>query len=182
MSKYIKDLMTKDLASRLENVKDAVVVNVIGLNSGATYELRKQLREKNIRLMVVKSSLAQRATEGTPLAGTFSGLEGPLAIMWGAQDMVALAKEAMRLHKSKDKDVEAFQTRGGIMDGEHLSASRVEEVSKWPTREEQLSILMGQILSPGSKLVGALLGPGGALASQIKQKGDEPDAAAASPE
>ncbi|HEY6563078.1 MAG TPA: 50S ribosomal protein L10 [Pirellulaceae bacterium] len=177
MSKYIKDLMTKELSGRLEGVKDAVVVNVVGLNSLATFELRKQLREKNIRLLVVKSSLAQRATEGTPLAGAFGGCEGPLAIMWGAEDMVALAKEAMRLHRSKD--VEAFQARGGVMDGESLSATRLEEVSKWPTREEQLSILMGQILSPGRNLVGALLGPGGALASQIKQLSEEKESAPA---
>ncbi len=42
-----------------------------------------------------------------------------------------------------------------------------------PSREEQISLLVGQILSPGANLVGALLGPGGKLASQIKQKGEE---------
>jgi large subunit ribosomal protein L10 len=45
--------------------------------------------------------------------------------------------------------------------------------SKWPTREEQISILVGQILSPGANLAGALLGPGGKLASQIETKGKE---------
>ncbi len=39
--------------------------------------------------------------------------------------------------------------------------------------KEQISLLVGQILSPGANLVGALLGPGGKLASQIKQKGEE---------
>jgi ribosomal protein L10 len=169
MSKYIKNLMVKGVAERLDEVKDGVVVNVVGLPANTTVELRKQLRQKNIRLMVVKTSLARRATEGTPLCGAFDGIEGPLAIMWGAEDMVALAKEAIRLHKSKDKELEKFQALGGIMDGERLSAERVQEISTWPTREEQLSILMGQILSPGANLVGALNGPGGLLTSQIKK-------------
>ncbi len=171
MSKYIKNLMTKDLANRLADVKDMVLVNVVGMEANQTVELRKQLRDKSIRLMVVKTSLARRATEGTPLSAAFDGVEGPLAIMWGQADMVALAKEAIRLHKNND--IPAFQARGGVMDGEPLSAARVEEISQWPSREEQLSILVGQILSPGANLVGALLGPGKKLASQIKKKSEE---------
>ncbi len=58
---------------------------------------------------------------------------------------------------------------GGVMDGERLTAEKVQEVSKWPNRVGQLSILLGQILSPGSTLLGQLAGPGGALASQLSQ-------------
>ena len=59
------------------------------------------------------------------------------------------------------------------MDGERLSAEEVDQVSKWPSRDEQLSLLVGQILGPGSHLAAQLIGPGGALASQIKQKAEE---------
>ena len=76
--------------------------------------------------------------------------------------IITLAKEAKRLNDSPD--FEAFTTRGGVMEGEPLTPERVAEISKWPSREEQLSILVGQILAPGSNLVGAMLGPGGALA------------------
>ena len=48
----------------------------------------------------------------------------------------------------------------------------MKAVSKWPSRQEQLSILVGQILSPGAKLSGQLLGAGGKLASQIKKKSE----------
>ena len=54
-----------------------------------------------------------------------------------------------------------------------LSADEVKAVSKWPSREEQLSILVGQILSPGATLSAQLLGPAAQLASQIEQKGEE---------
>ena len=63
--------------------------------------------------------------------------------------------------------------RGGVLDGEKLSAEKLKEVSKWPNRTEMLSILSGQLLSPGANLSGALLGPGGKLASQIKKKSEE---------
>jgi ribosomal protein L10 len=170
MSKQVKDLITRDIAERLKGVGDALLVNVVGIDANSTVTLRKQLSEKNIHLLVVKNSLAKRATEGTPLAAAFTGVEGTLAVVWGAEDFVSLAKQISELDKGKT--YEKFETRGGVMDGERLTPERVQEISKWPSRTEQLSILMGQILSPGANLAGALLGPGGALASQLKQIAD----------
>ncbi len=170
MSKYVKGLITDDLSRRLDGVEDAVLVNVIGLDANKSHTLRKSLREKNIHLLVVKSSLARRATEGTRLGAAFEGATGSLAVAWGAEDFISLAKEITSIHKGKE--FELFQTQGGVMDGEHLTAERVEEISKWPSRVEQLSILVGQVLSPGSQLAGALVGAGGALASQIKKKSE----------
>lgn len=172
MSKFVKDLMTKDLAQRLQGVDECLVANIVGLNSEATAGLRKRLREKNIRLMVVKNSIARRATEGSPLAPAFEGLQGSSAVVWGAQDFVSLVKEIVEL----DKDSAAyakFEARGGVLDGESLAPDRVKEISKWPSREEQLSLLVGQILGPGSNLAAQLTGPGGGLASQIKQVAEE---------
>ncbi len=176
MSKYVKDLITRDLRSRLEGVEDALVVNMIGLQATTSSRLRKELRAKNIQVMVVKNSLAARATVGTSLAPAFEGRTGTAAICWGSEDIVALAKEVIRL--AKDKQYEAFEPRGGVMGGERLSAAQVEDVSKWPSREEQLSLLVGQILGPGSRLVGQLLGPGGALASQIASRAEEEEGGA----
>jgi large subunit ribosomal protein L10 len=172
MSKLVKDLMTKDLARRLQGVEDCVVANVVGLDSGSTANLRKRLREKNIRLMVVKNSIARRATEGSSLAPAFEGLGGSSAVLWGAQDFVSLVKEVVELDKDAAQ-FEKFEARGGVMDGERLSSDRVKEISKWPSREEQLSLLVGQILGPGANLAAQLIGPGGALASQIKQRAEE---------
>ena len=91
--------------------------------------------------------------------------------MWGGDDIVSLAKEAIALHK--DEELPAFVAKGGVMDGEAMSAERVVEISSWPSRGEQLSILAGQILGPGSSLAASLIGPAGSLASQIKSKSEE---------
>jgi ribosomal protein L10 len=171
MSKHVKDLVAKDFARRLAGVGDALLVNVVGLDANKTVVLRRQLRQKNIHLLMVKNSLARRATEGTPLAAAFEGVEGTLAMVWGAEDFIALAKEITRLDASDDYP--EFKTRGGVLDGEHLTPERVKQISKWPSRQEQLSLLLGQILSPGANLVAQLLGPGSALASQIKEKAEQ---------
>lgn len=172
MSKFVKDLLTKDLVGRVEGVSDCLVVNVIGMESHETVQLRRRLRDKNIQMMVVKNSLARRATADTPLAPAFEGVNGPAAIVWGAEDFVSLVKEVTELDKD-DEDFEKFEARGGVMDGEQLTKERVHEISKWPSRAEQLSMLVGQMLGPGSQLVAQLSGPGGALASQVNEAGDK---------
>lgn len=172
MSKYVKDLLTKDLVNRLDGVEDCLLANVIGLDANTTTALRKRLREKDIQLMVVKNSLARRATEGAALGPAFEGLDGNAAVVWGAEDFVSLVKEITNLDKD-DGEFDKFQTRGGVMDGEALTAERVAEISKWPTREEQLSLLVGQMMGPGAQLSAQLIGPGGQLASQVKQVSEE---------
>ncbi len=167
MSKYVKDLVAEELKRELDGVQELLVVNVIGLSANRTTDLRRTLREKDIKLMVVKNSLARRATEGTVLAPAFEGSTGSQAMVWGATDIVALAKEVTRI--ADDKEFAAFEARGGVMDGSPLAAEEVKQISKWPSREEQLSIVVGQILSPGAKLASQLLRTGAALASQIKK-------------
>ena len=84
---------------------------------------------------------------------------------------MSLAKEVTRLNDDGEQ-YDKFATRGGVMDGETLTPERVKEISKWPSRTEQLSMLVGQILGPGAQLAAAIKGPGATLASQIKQKSE----------
>jgi ribosomal protein L10 len=177
MSKQLKNMIAADVSRRLQGVNDALLVNVIGMDSASTYSLRRELRAKNIQLLVVKNSLARRATEGTPLSRAFDGGEGSLAVVWGAEDFVSLAKEVVEIRKKPE--YETCQTRGGVMDGEKLTAENVAEISKWPNRVGQISILLGQILSLGADLLSQIGAPAGALASQIEKKSKEEGAPAA---
>jgi large subunit ribosomal protein L10 len=170
MSKYVKELIMGDLRKRLAGVGDALVVDVIGIENNKAVELRKRFRKKNISLLVVKNSLARRATEGTSLAPAFQSTTGTLALLWGGDDIVSLAKEVMEI--AEKKGFEPFAPKGGAMDGQPLSAAQVKDVSRWPSRQEQLSLLVGQILSPGATLSAQLLGPAKKLASQVKQKSE----------
>jgi len=180
MSKYVKNLITDHVRTQLQGVESALLVNTIGIKSNANMKLRAELQRKNIRVLVVKNSLAARAVADTPLAGMFEDVTGTTAICWGASDIVSLAKEVTSLVDSKK--FEPFAALGGMMEGSRLSAAQVTEVSKWPTREEQISLLVGQILGPGARLASQLLGPGGQLAGQVaelvKQREEKEGAAA----
>jgi large subunit ribosomal protein L10 len=167
MSKYVKNLITGEIRNRLDGVEDAVVANVVGMNSDASFRIRKALREKGINMLVVKRSLAGRAVTESRLKPIFDNQQGSVAVLWGCEDFVSLCKQITTMDKSQE--FKGFELKGGVMDGEALTADKVRDVSKWPNREEQISILVGQILNPGATLSGQMLGAGAMLASQIKK-------------
>ena len=167
MSKFVKNLIVDQIKKELSEVQDCVLVNVIGLDAGQSGQLRDRLHEKSINIRVVKKSMAIRATEGTNLAPAFEGVGGSVAVCWGGNDFVSMVKELVGL--DKDENFEAFSTCGGVLDGEALTPAAVAEISKWPTREEVLSTIVGQLLGPGATLSAQLIGPGGTLASQVSE-------------
>jgi large subunit ribosomal protein L10 len=170
MSKYVKQLLADHLRQQWQGVEGALLVNVSGMNPNASMKLRRELREKNIHLQMVKNSLAKRAADGTPLASAFEDLNKPTAVVWGGEDIVSLAKEVVRL--AKIEAYAPFGPLGGVMEGERLTDDDVIGVSKWPSRKEQLSLLVSQILAPGANLSSQLLGPGRKLASQVEKKSE----------
>ena len=167
MSKFVKQLVTDGIAKRLDGVPYLMLVDLTGIDSNKTVNLRATLASKGINLLVIKNSLAQRATEGTPLAPAFENMSGAYALCWGATDIVTLAKELVKL--TKEKTLQGFEIRRAVLDGEALAAAQAVDISKWPTREEQIAIVLGQILGVGAKLSGQFIAFGGKIASQIEK-------------
>ena len=120
---------------------------------------------------MVKNSLARRATEGTPLAPAFEGADGTLAVVWGGEDIVSLAKEVVSI--AEDKEFAAVRAQGR-RDGRPAARGRPgqggQQVAEPPGAAQHF---VGPDPEPGREAVGQLLGAGGKLASQIKKKSEE---------
>ncbi len=56
MSKYVKQLITDDIARKLEGVNDAFVVSMVGMDTNTNNVLRSVLAEKRIKLMTIKNT------------------------------------------------------------------------------------------------------------------------------
>ena len=173
MSKYVKELVTGDLAKRLQGCRDILVVDSSLLDAVTTNQMRIKLRAKQISVLAVKNTLARNALKGMGLQTLDPFLKGPSALIWGGPDIVELSKEISRWAK----DLKGLEIKGGVIDGEAVSSAEVDSISKGPSREELIGKIVMLALSPGAKLCGALLGPGGLLAGQIKSIGDKEPAA-----
>jgi large subunit ribosomal protein L10 len=165
MSKYVKDLMTREYDQRFSEKDSACVVSIIGMDAISTNNFRGSLREKNIRIQVVKNSLARRAFTDTPLEPLGKALEGPCALVVSDDDTSAIdmAKTLVGLKKAHPK----LELKMGILEGDP-DLIDVEQLAKMKGREELLSDLAGQILAPAARLAGCLAGPGGRLAGCFK--------------
>jgi len=173
MSKAVKDLITDEYKTRYAEVGSACLVSVIGLGAAETNQLRGELRERSIRLQVVKNSLARRALADRPLAALGSVLTGPCALVTGNEPVIEIAKLLVEVKKKYPQ----LELKVGIIEGEP-DLIDVEQLAKRMGLAELRSELSMLIASPGRSLAGALNGAGGRLAGAIqavadKQEGQE---------
>jgi large subunit ribosomal protein L10 len=180
MSKKVKALLQKEVATRLDGVEAVAVLNPRGIGAIVNNQMRRRLREQNLRMTVVKNTLAARAVVGGKLAGFEKLLEGPSAIVYGKGVSVAVIARALLDEKKKvDEGKAKLELRGAFFDGEvYVGDKGIETASKLPTREEAVAGVIAAILGPGKKLAGALKGPGGALGGILKTIEEKAPAAA----
>lgn len=173
MSKRVKNLITQELSRRFEGIESCAVINPRGIDATKNNNIRRKLREKGLRMTVVKNTLAKRAvsTDGDHgLKGFEPLLDGPSAVIYGEASAAVIA----RLLLDEKKVIETLELRGIFFDGDVYAGEQgVEQVSKMPTREEAIAQVLQAILSPGQNLAGALAGPGSALASILSSIEDK---------
>ena len=167
MSKPVKDLMTQEYQRRYGEMESACIVSVIGLDAISTNRLRGELRAKDLRLQVVKNSLARRAFSDGPMAPVGKALEGPCALVTGGESAIDAAKALVVLQKTYPE----IELKLGMMEGDP-ELIEVEKLAKMKNRVELLGELAGQLLGPGARLAGCLAGPGGRIAGCVKAIGE----------
>jgi large subunit ribosomal protein L10 len=173
MSKQIKQMEMDALKHTFQEVRDLVVLSVVGMPSQADNQLRLNLRKKNIRLQVVKNTLARRVFTGMGINVT-KVWEGPTTLAWGAGSLAELSRELDTLLKKNDK----VKFKGAVADGQEVTFA---QALKMPTRAEAIGRVLSLALSPARRLASQILGPAGQVAGQIKtlaEKKEETPAAA----
>jgi large subunit ribosomal protein L10 len=164
MSKPVKQMIRKQITGRLEGVSSVAVVDLTGVDANDTNQIRSRLTEKDIRLSVVKNSLAKQAFKEVGLEEACGLLVGPCALAWGADSIVAVVRELRDI----SKDVKELGLKGALLDGDLFDAGRMEELANFPTREEAIAQVLQAVTSPGATLASCLIAPGGAIASVLE--------------
>jgi len=174
MSKPVKELLRKNLIGRLEGVDSLAVVGFTGVDAVTTNAIRKRLVAKNIKMTVIKNSIARQAFKSVGLDDAIAMIEGPCAIAYGAEGVVTVVRELLEM----GKDSPNLTVKAAYMDGEIFGAERIEELSRYPTWQEAIALLISAALGPAKKLAGCLVGPGRKLAGIVKAVEDKAEKAA----
>jgi len=166
MSKKIKELELNDLRKTFKGVRDFVLLQPLKLDSAADYTFRKGLREKKIRVKMVKNSFVKKVFDENGVK--VDPGSGPTLLCWGADSAKALgtAVDAMLKVLRPDPKLPAkIKEKTGVADGEAMPLEKLKDI---PTRQEAIGSVLAAILGPGAAIAGALVGPGSQLASILK--------------
>jgi large subunit ribosomal protein L10 len=170
MSKRVKSLIEKELAAKFRDVENVAVINPRGINATRNNEIRRKLRAGGARMTVVRNNLVKRAIGDGKLKGFEPLLDGPSALVYGQTSISAIARILIEERNADEK----LELRGVFFDGElYLGQKGVEQVSKLPTRQEAIGLLVAAMLGPGKKLAAAVKGPGGTLGAVLKSTEDK---------
>jgi len=142
------------LHARFSAVTGAVVSDYRGLNVQEMSSLRRQLREVDVELHVVKNTLARRAAAETDFERIAESFVGPTSIAFTQGDVVAMAKVMTEYAKREPK----LAIRAGLAEGQALTPEQVTALAELPPREVLLAQMLGVLQSPLSGLVGVLQG------------------------
>ena len=180
MSKKIKEMELNDLRATFKGVKDMVLLQPLKLDSAADFEMRKRLREKKIRVKMVKNSLVKKVFDENGV--TVDAGAGPTLLCWGAGSIKELSTTIETIIKDLKKDPKApdkIKVKTAVAEGATVSWDLAKTL---PTREEAIGQLVAAILGPGAALAACLNGPASQLAGifkAIEEKGEGAPAPAA---
>jgi len=180
MSRYIKERMVEQYAERFREVSEFAAVNTEGIDANRMVALRQSLRERGLEAMRVQNRLCRQAIQDSSLAGADPLLEGPTTLVWGADNIVDIAKTLTE----EAKDLSALEIRGGFSRGEVLSREQIEDLSKLPSREELIAQVVARALGQAARLVSLATAPASGLLAQIREivkRGPEEAAAEEAP-
>lgn len=176
MSKKIKELELNDLRKTFKGVRDFVLLQPLKMDAAADYTFRKGLREKKVRVKMVKNSFVKKVFDENGVK--VDPGSGPTLLCWGTDSAKALgtAVDAMLKVLRPDPKLPAkIKEKTGVADGEAMPLEKLKDI---PTRQEAIGSVLAAILGPGAAIAGSLVGPGSQLASILKTIEEKAGAAA----
>lgn len=134
------------LTERIQSSEALLLAEYRGLSVHDATELRRSLSD-HARFAVVKNTLFERAAADAGVAELQPLLEGPTAVAFVQDDVVATAKKVV----DAARKFPALVIKGGYLDGKVLSAAEAQALATLESREVMLSKIAGMLESEMSR-------------------------------
>ena len=143
-AKLIEQLSSSFLYSNI------IICDYKGLSVKELEVLRRSALQSDSKVQVIKNKLASIAFKNANIEGIT--LKDTNIFLWG-KDQIALAKSAQ---KFADANKEKFVIKAGFFDGKAVDSNHIESISKLPSKEELIGMLLSVWTAPARYFVTGL--------------------------
>ncbi|HIV49544.1 50S ribosomal protein L10 [uncultured Helicobacter sp.] len=150
MTKQDKIQTIQNLTAEFRDASSMIICDYKGLSVAQLESLRTKAREENIKVRVIKNTLAGIAMQNAQYPQ--SELKGTNIFVWG-DDQVKLAKVVCRF---ADANEDKFALKFGYFDGNIVQKDHIVSVSKLPSKEELIGMLLSVWSAPARYFVTGL--------------------------
>lgn len=153
MKKEVKDTIVVELGAKLNEYSHFYLVDVTGMNAGATSKLRRECFKNDIKMVVVKNTLFHKALEASdvdfePLYGC---LKGSTAVLFCNTANIP----AKMLKNYKKEGIPALKA-AYAEECMYIGADKLEELAALKSKNELIAEVVALLQSPAKNVVSAL--------------------------
>ncbi len=173
MRKEEKDVIINDITELLNKYPTIYVTDTSSLTVEKINQLRRMCFNKNVKMLVAKNTLIQKAMErkGGEYEPIFEALKGTTALMFSETGNVP-AKLIKEFRKKGDRPV----LKGAYIEtAVFIGDNQLESLASLKSKNELIGEIIGLLQSPAKNVIGALQSSGGKLAGIVKTLSERPE-------
>ena len=147
-----------------------IATDLSGLKANHLTELRRRLREHQSQYRVVKNRLAVLAAKEIGQEALAQLLQGSTGIVFGYGEPTETARALDEFVKTTRS---TMKVRNGLLDGLLMSEQQIASLAAVPPRNVLVSMLLGQLLAPVTRLLRVLGGPPQGLVMVLQRRAEQ---------
>lgn len=145
-----KEKSLAQLEGAFREMPAAIFTDFRGVDVAGITALRAKLRAEGSRYIVAKRTLAEKTLASVPADQMKLLLSGSTGICFAGAEPVTAAKALVDFKR----EYNTFTIKGGILEGQFLTAAQVTRIATLPGREVLLAQLFGAMKGPHRAFVG----------------------------
>ena len=176
MKKEVKGNIIEELTEQLKQYTHLYLADIEALNAEKTTKLRRECFKREVKLIMVKNTLLQKAmdkVEETDYSELYSVLKGNTAVMLAHVANVPARLIQDFVKDSKNKEEARPKLKGAYVQEGFYTANDLEALANIKSREELIGDVIALLQSPAKNVISALQSNGGQMIHRILETLEE---------
>lgn len=172
MKKEQKKIVIENLGELLKQYANFYLVDVTAMNAQKTTDLRHECFKRDIKMVVVKNTLLQKAFEASDIdySELYSSLKGTTALM-----LCNTANVPAKLIKKAGKDGIPALKAAYAEQSFYVGADQLDNLAALKSKNEIIADIVALLQSPAKNVISALQSGGQTIHGVLKTLGERPE-------